>query len=463
MTQHAPGAPPAGSTPRSGDPGAARPPDASRPPDVRDGWRWTGWIGWLCLAAELAYVVALHQGVAPAPGGFPTEWWHPTRSWLDVLWISELEGRPALASLVAALPAAVLAAAVVVASGSAIARWLALSGVATALLFGFYGFGPVRVWEFFHWRGSLVMVTIGAATGGALASPWLARSWLALRPVWRVLLYLPVLMIGMVLLRHTTGTDEHLRFNFSPWPAVTIFGLEIGVYAIVGLLFGAAIGLVALAGWRRRPLLAAAGVVLGVAWPVLWMLARFGSLPDGASPALAVASGASIALGCITRQAPRATALRRRAGFVALGAVLAFAPVFAGRALSTGDYTVTRFVRAQRIIDALATYYDRRGAYPDELGELVELGYLERIPKPRVGFDVVYAATGAEPIEFSYQSLGSSYVLEFEFTEWVQCAYNPPWEDEFEDEDAGNGDGEDREDDALDEAWSCPESRPELW
>lgn len=473
MTTHAPAGPPVGSTTRAGR--AAGPVTRGSGGTDIDGdletgphrRRLGGALGWVFVALELAYVIALHQGIAPAPGGFPTEWWHPTRSWLAVDWIADLLGQPLRASVFAALPAAALAAGVAACTASATARWLALSGVTASLLFGFYGFGPVRVWEFFHWRGSLVIVTIAASLGGALASPWLARSWLARSPAWRAALYLPVVAAVVVLLRHTTGTDEALAFNFSPWPAVTIFGLEIGAYAVIGWLLGIAIGVAGVAEWRRGPVWAIAAVAVGAGWPILWMLARFGSLPDGTTGALVVATCASIALASVTRGPSRAARLRRRAALVALGALLAFVPLFVGRALSTGDYTVTRYVRAQRIIDALHSYYEKRGGYPDELPELVELGYLDSIPRPRVGFDFVNAVAGFEPVKFSYQSLGSSYVLEFEFTEWVQCAYNPPWEDEEEYDDevasADDGDSEDWDDGQLGEAWSCPESRPELW
>ncbi|MGH0035206.1 MAG: hypothetical protein ACQGVK_09280 [Myxococcota bacterium] len=457
---------PAGAT-AGQPPGASGAAGAAGPGPVREGSRRgpSAWLGWVFATAELAYVLFLHHGVGVAPGGFPTRWWHPTQFLLDVEWIARLIDLPLQASLVAALPAALLAAGVFATHRGATARWLALSGVVASLLFGFYGFGPVRIWEFFHWRGSLVMATIAVCLGGVLAAPWLARSWLERHPVLQVLLYLPVLLAVVVLLRHTTGTDERLSFNFSPWPAVTLFGLEIGAYAVVGVLFGLAIGVASLAELRSRPGVAAAGLALGLAWPLGWMLFRFGSLPEGSAAALVVVSAVLIALGGLTREPGRTAALRRRASHLALGGLLAFVPLAAGRALSTGDYTATRFVRAEQIIGALARHYEKRDGYPEDLGELVELGYLERIPRPRVGFDFVYALTGLEPIEFSYQSLGSSYVLEFEFTEWVQCAYNPPWEDEEEDADWGadDGDGEDWEDDELEEAWSCPESRPELW
>ena len=122
----------------------------------------------------------------------------------------------------------------------------------------------------------------------------------------------------------------------------------------------------------------------------------------------------------------------------------------------------------QTIIDALALHYEEREQYPDELEELIEHGYLAEIPRPKVGFDLLYEPGPYEPLEFHYQSLGSSYVLEFVFTEWVQCAYNPPWEDDYdydyeEEEDVDGAASDDESGDASEEAWSCPESRPELW
>ncbi len=62
--------------------------------------------------------------------------------------------------------------------------------------------------------------------------------------------------------------------------------------------------------------------------------------------------------------------------------------------------------------------------------------------------------------------LGSSYVLECVSNAWVQCAYNPPWspyagadpEYEYEEDEEYAG-----EDDESGEAWSCPDTRPELF
>jgi hypothetical protein len=157
----------------------------------------------------------------------------------------------------------------------------------------------------------------------------------------------------------------------------------------------------------------------------------------------------------------------RRAAHLALGAALVTLPLLSGRALANSDYATNRFVRAQTIIEALAAYKKDNEEYPERLQQLTEEGYLEEIPLPRVGFDVFYDLGLLKRIEFSYRGLGSSYVLEFVSTEWVQCAYNPPWDDEYEyeeeyEEEEGE-EGEEDEDEATEEAWSCPDTRPELW
>jgi hypothetical protein len=255
--------------------------------------------------------------------------------------------------------------------------------------------------------------------------------------------------------RNMTGTDESLPFNFSPWPALPIFGLSVGVYLVAGVLYGLALGM---AGWALRrdaPVPAWLALATAVVLPGLWLLGRFPSPGAGRLLLLAAATGLSLALAiAVTGR----ELLWRRVVHVFLGACMLAVPLLAGSALVTGDWTVTKYVRAQRMIDALGAYYQERDEYPDELSQLVDEGYIESIPRPRIGFDFVYALGFAEPIDFAYQSLGSSYVLEFESAEWVQCAYNPPWLEEDEEE---LEDDEFLEED--DDAWSCPDTRPKLW
>ena len=66
-----------------------------------------------------------------------------------------------------------------------------------------------------------------------------------------------------------------------------------------------------------------------------------------------------------------------------------------------------------------------------------------------------------EPYSFDYRGFGTSYVLEFVSTEWIQCAYNPPYLDEYgneyeeyEDEDGEEGGGD---------IWTCSASRPQFF
>ncbi len=128
-------------------------------------------------------------------------------------------------------------------------------------------------------------------------------------------------------------------------------------------------------------------------------------------------------------------------------------PVLVGMAVVERDYTFTRDQRAHRITEALQTYYDREDGYPDRLNDLVEAGLLEAVPLPRVGFAFI------EQQQFVYQNFGISYLLEFSTPRWVQCAYNPPYQDEeeYEEEELEDEEGD------LPGSWSCPSKPPELW
>ena len=67
------------------------------------------------------------------------------------------------------------------------------------------------------------------------------------------------------------------------------------------------------------------------------------------------------------------------------------------------------------------------------LERLIETTDLDSVPRPRIGFPAFTEA------DFRYQSFGMSYILDFSAPRWVQCAYNPPW---VEDEDGDDADGE---------------------
>ena len=162
-----------------------------------------------------------------------------------------------------------------------------------------------------------------------------------------------------------------------------------------------------------------------------------------------------------------------------MGALLVAVPVLAGFLLTARDYEKTRHEAAGRVIEALQRYYEREQVYPETLDELVDAKDIETLPSPSIGFGWLGESPG-----FTYQSFGTSFLLEFSAPRWVQCAYNPPYPDDEEDgaaagESNGDHDGADPAgvSDAAAEgeeasggeyalargAWSCPSKPPELW
>lgn len=418
-------------------------------------------FGWLLLALLIGYTIMVHHGVGPYPDSARLSLWSP-RGWLlNRALLAPLEERPLAGVGVATALAAVLAVGVFAGTRSAWARFLAVSSVLATALFTFYGLrwpGP-RVWSFFGERGSAVMASLALAVGAFATAPLLARSWLRLGWPARLALYLPFFVAGVALLRNVTGTDPSLRFAISPWPVVPIFGLRLAGSVLAALIAGVAIGLIALHRMRSRPILAAPGVALGVAVPAVFLSMRYDLvLGDWRELALAGAAATGIALAATLGGGPRAERLGQRERQWAAAALLAALPLLVGQALAGRDWETTRNQRAGAVIEALGQYYEREQMYPDELGELVAAGDLEAVPRPRIGFGFL-----ADP-RFTYQNFGNSYILEFSAPDWVQCAYNPPWDEDMYDEDEeyeAEASGDDEE--ALPEAWSCPSKPPELW
>lgn len=409
-------------------------------------------LGWCLLGVSLFYAAAIHHGVAPSR--HPTQWWQP-RGFLQGLdLVSVWSQHPGVGILSLTLPAALLALAVCATTRSCWARGLVIAATATVALFAFYALVGRQVWEFFAWRGTLVLIGTGMVVGFALAAPWLAESWLRQRGWIKLLLYLPVLLGTVALMRHITGTNESMPFSISPWPAFSVMGLDIAVYGIAGTQLGLAVGLCAAALARSSRRSAVMLVLAAPCIPAIWFLLRH---PNPGELVLIAIAGLTLLCMLVLGLAGQTDQLLRRAWLLGLGGALASLPVVAGQSLAAGDFAVSRFVRARALIDELAVYYEREQTYPDDLEELIGPGGIERIPRPRVGFESLYDIGWLEPIQFSYQNLGSSYILEFEATEWVQCAYNPPWSDEEAELD------EDQEPLEVEEAWSCPDARPDLW
>jgi MFS family permease len=423
------------------------------------------WAGWILTALLLAFAALLHRGIGPIPRTLESNWYNPNTFLLDALMASapgaamENVGS-ALALLV--LPALATAIAVFYTTRSALARMLATSSVIAVAVFVYYGVEAPGVWSFFHWRWSVCVVLFALCVGAALTAPFLAESWKRLGWPLRLILYLPLFAAAVAFERNVTGTDDTLLFAISPWPVVQVFGLEVFASLIALLLVGVAIGLWLVSRGREKSLwsvaalsLVAAVVAAAIPTAALWLGSQQGLVPFRAGPALLAATAAialaTLAIAATLRVGRDSGELIGRARIWALGGLLLGLPLLVGQSMTRLDYAITRDARAQQVIDALQLHYEKESLYPDKLEELVEDGQLEEIPRPRIGF------AWLSEQDFLYQSFGTSYVLEFSAPRWIQCAYNPPYQDEYEEEE----EEEDLED--LGGSWSCPSKPPELW
>ena len=417
--------------------------------------------GWALAASAAAFAAITFWGIGPKFE--KREWYDPSGKLSQ--WLGTTDLSPVVDDLVPALwtfglVAAALALAVFFVTRAALPRFVAALAVVATLCFVYYGVEASFVWSFFGWRWSGSMVLFAAVVAAALTAPLLAASWLRLGWPGRLLAYLPVAAAVIVYERNVTGTDQALRFAISPWPVVQIFGLELIGTCLGALVLGVGLGLFVSQRARstNAPWLHAVGAALAVAFPGLALAAASAQelLPGRLDARLLVLVGVA-GLICF---ALAATVLLRgdgtlgaRAKAWAAGGLLVLFPTLLGQAWARLDYTVNREQRAGAVIEALAAHWEREDAYPDALDELVAAGDLEAVPRPVVGF----RAFGEE--EFVYQNFGDSYILEFSAPRWIQCAYNPPYPEEWEDDE----DLEDAESNGSLGSWSCPSKPPELW
>ncbi len=439
-TSEAAAAPP---VPRRGGVQVSTPgPHAAR----RPGRRGLSSVAALLLVLLALVTLALHQGLAPERGPWP-EGLAPSgflRRWLLLGPLAGVVSSPAAQTALVLLPSLALAAAVFAATRSLAARFASATLLLAGFGFAWYGLTPrlADVWGFFGWRWSAIVAATAALLVLFACAPAMVARARRLAPWLFLALYLPLFLLVCLLVRDPTGTDPALPFAVSPWPVIPVFGIELLGGFLLGLLAVAAAALAAAA--PVHPTLRATAAVLA-AGPVLAFATR---RLDPGLPLLAAAAG--VGAGVLLVLWPAAPAPRVRAARVTAGAVLlAVLPILAGEALLRLDYHRAREVAARRIIEALEAYYEREGEYPEELRVLLATGDLEEIPRPPVGF-----LRGPED-RFTYQSFGTSYLLEFSAPGWVQCTYNPPWEDE------GTESGAPVE--SLEEAWSCPAQPPALW
>jgi len=452
------------------DPEAAPPASPTPTPDGDAPSGSRGAFGLRLVGPALAGVAVLlaalaHHGLCPAVGGEAPAWYHPRGFLRDALPGLGLIGpeRTVPALLV---PMAGLAVAVFLTTRSALARTLAVASALAVALFAYYAQRLSIVWEFYggHWSATLVLFAGVAA--GALCAVWLTRSWQRLPWPARVAVYLPVFVFLLAFERNVTGTDPALRFALSPWPLVQVFALETFATGVAMLLLGVGAGLLLLTGLASRAGLPVAALVAGavaVAFPVasLGVGSTLGLLPfqqRAGMLELMAFLAALVFAGAVLLRRGGVARLGPRGRLFATAALLLGMPLLLGQTLTRLDYAETRDVRARRIIEALDAYYAREQTYPDDLATLVEAGDLGRVPAPRIGF------AWLERPEFRYDSFGTSYMLEFAAPRWIQCQYNPPWEDDLSGESGNGGNGAGESEDAyLQESWSCPSNPPELW
>ena len=410
-------------------------------------------LGWVCALLAAAWAALTYRGLATPAG---PAWWQPSGFLHQSTWLGELASVPFVGAdvVVLALVPAALCVGVFRLSHSPGARTLSVAAVCCSALFGFYGLHAYFPWEFFGTSATAVLVATGLAAGLAATLPFhvdrtLRTPSLAERRV-RAVSGAALALLAVAAMRHITGFDSGSRFNLSPWPAFSIFGIEFAGHAIAGSQLALAAALAARPVATNFPDLRIAALLAGGVIVSLWPIAEFGW--GTAWIGLLVATY-GVPLLAIQRRLPVA---RQRELSAALGiAGIALAVTIAtGKGLATGDHAHSRFVLAERVIDALAAYEQREQTYPDDLDELVAANDLREVPRPRIGFDLLYATELLEPPVFDYHGLGSSYVLEFASAEWVQCAYTPPWIDE---------DGPEELDEPVEEAWACPDTRPDLW
>ena len=419
-------------------------------------------LGWILLISSLGYAAFAYYGLGPPPGGLPTDWWHPHTFMLDWPVVGSWVDRPALGAVVVSLPAIFLAVGAFFTTRSAVARALSISCVFVVLFFGLAGFGAAVAWEFFSWRFSALMELSGLSIGFAIASPLLVRSWLRLPRALQLIVYLPLFFAVMAAVRGATGTSEHLPFLVSPWPTFTAFGLQTGVFVVVGFLFSLSLGVLSLSnGVAGRPL-ALLGLLIALALPGLWIY--YGVVPLGLGAFLAVVAVSAVAIG-LAQIGPgsggdRKECLQHRGLLLGLGAALTFLPIFAGGAFATADYALNRHIRAPKVIAALQRHMEEESIYPERLDQLQEGNYIDEEPVPRIGFAFLSDLGLADEMKYRYSEFGSSYVIEFDSTLWIQCAYSgqyifPEEIDDYSAEELAEMEAE--------TGWSCLAKQPNLF
>ncbi|MFQ5699881.1 MAG: hypothetical protein ACE5IL_16585 [Myxococcota bacterium] len=383
----------------------------------------------ILTSALLGLAVLYYFGFGPAPT--PSEWadlaWWRPRAFLVhsalTLGLSRLgSADPArtgwlAVSFFALLPLGLGCTAMRAARG-AVARTLLLGVTLTAALLAAFGLRFVAGWSFFSWRFPWVILCTSVAVAAIALSPSLLE-WLSRRRLRYRAAALIAAVLGIYLATtEITGWDPSLPANLSPWPVLTLFGLLLIGLRLTSLHLGAGLGSL-LAAMRPGTLgrLLGAAVAAAIAAGLPWALSIDGGLRGAVAMGLA---GALYGYWASARRRPSG-ALRASAGAILLAAITL------SNAAGERNHEIARNVTAARVIQALDAYHDKRGAYPDQLEELVP-EELPELPEPQIGW------IRNRDDRFSYLNFGDSYTLEFPSIRWIQCSYSPPYRNPYEDE-----------------------------
>ncbi len=415
-------------------------------------------LGWLTVLINVAYILYGYYGFAPPPEGMPTDWWHGRTFILDWESMGGYVDAPVMGALIWSLPSFAICLATFLTTRSAVARCISLYCAIASFLYGAAGFAAGAAWMLFSWRFTAVLDSIAFALAATLTSALLVGSWLRLSASLRAAIYLPVFVLVIAVVRGTTGTSEEGSFGVSPWPVFTTFGLDNAVFVLCGLLFATAIGVLS---FSRDSFdsVSRVGLVIAIVLPGYLTSLRFPGMELEVLLSLALTAVLMIGLASFFRVESSEGGLGGRALRIALGAGLVFVPIVAGSAMARGDFAVNRYVRSPEVIDALQAHIKAEEYYPEKLEDLVKAGYLDASPRPRIGFGALETLGIVEPATYRYNEYGSSFVLEFDSSLWVQCQYSGHYYFDEEEEDY-----EDEEDDWEPEEpeWACLDKAPAL-
>ncbi|MBW2282219.1 MAG: hypothetical protein JRG82_15890, partial [Deltaproteobacteria bacterium] len=331
-------------------------PTASEIYDDREWWQPRGWIHQIAMFSSLSDMARSRE----------------PRQWIPVLLFS----LPALAGLGAGLRL----------FKGAVMRTVVVFLCSLIMAMVYYGTIRDGVWRFFEWRFILVMLSFLGTLVTMCYAPSLLRSLNRFPRAVTVVVLAAVFAGVFVLNTEVTGTNTDMRFNISPWPVVTVFGMLILGLGVAALHLGAGAAL-----WVRGKMTpGAVGVLAGLGAALVVgglgafipYAARASNVPGlGLITALGVGSVvyAGVAL-ALTRPAD----LRSSGASRVAAALLITVMVGASNWAAVGYQKTARDETAKTVLVALEKYKRETGGYPEKLSMLTP-DYLDEVPEPQIG------------------------------------------------------------------------------